>query len=400
MKRIVICLLCMAGLIGCKDSFSIDSLNEQQKLVVSCFPTADEDTTWIEVTYSIPVSKGAAIKDVYDYLEVKDAHVTYRVNGEERTVGWKDRVYDYIFGHKQERPKTIARYYVTGVHQPGDVVELSVTAPGYEPVSATTVVAHPVPIVLQSVREAEVYDIYDQYRRSVYQLTATFTDPVASTDYYALRVRCKHYRGTAIGDLRPDASEHELYDNDGDRHVEWPVEDEDAYRNLFLLGWGDVYDFHLVLDSTYTNPEVLLMSEPLLQTLSPTDEDFGFDSDFYQGFYILSDEKIQGQTYTLHLNLNRSHDQNIMYHFRPVQYQVQLYHLTPEFYRYVKSINDVDNNDLAEGGFSMVQPACSNIQGGIGILGGYFMYQSNWMTLPTSSSPHLLTSPNNASTTK
>ncbi|MCR5159880.1 MAG: DUF4249 domain-containing protein [Prevotella sp.] len=378
MKKIYITLFALAALAGCRDSFDIDSLDGQAKLVVSCFPS-EEDTTWIEVTYSIPVSKGAAIKDVFDYLEVKDAHVVYRVNGVERPVGWKDRVDDYVFGHKQERPKAIARYYVTGAHQPGDVVELSITAPGYEPVSATTVVAQPVPIELNSVSEAEVYDTYDQDRRSVYQLSATFTDPAASADYYAVRVRCKHYHGTAIGDLRPDCPDYDIWNFDDGRHVEWTMEDERSYENV-LLGWGDVYDFHLALDSAYTNPEILLMSEPLLQTLSPTDKDFGFDDDYYQNFYIFSDEKIQGQTYTLHLNLNRWHDQDITYHYRPVQYQVQLYHLTPEFYRYVKSINDVDNNDLAEAGLSMVQPARSNVQGGIGIVGGYHMSQSNWMS--------------------
>ena len=355
MKNIYICLLGLAGLLalaGCRDSFNIDNLNEQSKLVVSCFPSA-EDTTWIEVTYSIPVSKGAAIKDVYDYLEVRDAQVVYRVNGVERTVGWKDRVYDYIFGHKQERPKTIARYYVTGPHQPGDVVELSVSAPGYEPVRATTVVAKPVPITLNSVKEAKVYDTYDQSSHNVYQLAATFTDPAATADYYAVRVRCKHYRGTAIGDLRPDCPNYDAWDFDDGRHVEWTMDDESSYKSI-LQNWGEVYDFHLALDSAYTNPEVLLMGEPLLQTLSPTDEDFGFSNEFYQNFYVFSDEKIQGQTYTLHLNIGRWHDYNIQYHYLPIKYQVQLYHLTPEFYRYVKSINDVDNNDLASAGLSMV----------------------------------------------
>ena len=378
MKKIYIGLLGLLLLTSCRDSFNIDNLNEQSKLVISCFPST-EDTTWIEVTYSIPVSKGAAIKDVFDYMEVKDAHVVYRVNGEERPVGWKDRVYDYVFGHKQERPKTIACYYVTGPHQPGDVVELNVSAAGYEPVSATTVVAQSVPIVLNSVKETEIYDTYEEYRRSVYQLAATFTDPAESTDYYAVRVRCKHYCGIAIGDLRPDF---EFYDNwsDDQRHVEWPLDDKISYENI-LMGWADAYDFHLELDSAYTNPDVLLMSEPLLQTLSTTDQDFGFDNGFYQNFYIFSDEKIKGQTYTLHLNISKWHDENIQYCYLPVQYQVELYHLTPEFYHYVKSINDVDNNDLAESGLSMLSPTFSNVRGGIGLVGGYCVAESNWMTL-------------------
>ena len=185
---------------------------------------------------------------------------------------------------------------------------------------------------------------------------------------------------TAIGDLRPDYVNFDLYDDDEWRHVEWPMQTEDHYEGV-CSGWGEVYDFHLQLDSLYSHPEVLTMSEPLLQPLGGMDSNFGYDNDYYQYFYIFSDEKIQGQTYTLHLNLNRWHDSDITFHFRPVHYQVELYHLTPEFYRYVRSINDVDNNELAEGGFAMIQPTFSNVCGGIGVVGGYGYSESGWKTI-------------------
>ena len=42
-------------LMSCKDSFDIDSLQEQPKLVVSCFPSMG-DTTFVSVTRSVAVS--------------------------------------------------------------------------------------------------------------------------------------------------------------------------------------------------------------------------------------------------------------------------------------------------------------------------------------------------------
>ena len=327
-------------MIGCKDSFDIGGLQEEAKLVVNCFPanhvgedlqSPAEDTTWIEVTRSIPVRKGSAKNLWDDFLEVTDASVTYRVNGRQRNVGWKDRIYD-----KWNQPREHGRYFVTGPHHAGDRVEIEVVASGYTSVSAETVVGEPVPVRLNSIVEAKVYDPDLEESRDVYQLSATFTDPAVTDDYYAVRVRCKHYRETAGRE-----------------------------------------------DSLYSHPRILTMSEPLLLPLSKMDSFFGFDNDFYQNFYIFSDTEINGQTYTLHLNLSPNHVLSPLdiFNLRPMRYQVQLYHITPEFYHYVKSINDVDNNGLAERGFAIIEPTYSNVLGGIGMVGGYGYSESNWKTL-------------------
>ena len=381
MKKIIVGLVGLVGLVGCKDSFDMGDLHEETKMVVNCFPST-EDTTWIEVTHSIPVSKGSERNQWDDFLEVKDAHVTYRVNGEQRSVGWKDRVYN-----KWNMPCVQARYYVTGSHQTGDRVEVEVSAPGYANVRAETVVGEAVPVVLQSIVKTKVYDPDWEESRDVYQLTATFTDPAQTQDYYAVRVRCKHYKGKAIGDLRPDYPYQDLYDNDDLRHVEWPMKNDLDYEGT-CAGWGEVYNFHLQLDSLYSHPEILTMSEPLLMPLSDMDSNFGFDNGFYQHFYIFSDEKIQGLTYMLHLNLSLYHVMSPLdeFCFSPLRYQVQLYHITPEFYRYVKSINDVDNNKLAQNGFSMILPTFSNVSGGSGVVGAYSLSESEWLTLTSNKS--------------
>ena len=58
-----------------------------------------------------------------------------------------------------------------------------------------------------------------------------------------------------------------------------------------------------------------------------------------------------------------------------------LYRLTPEYYHFLKSLNDVENNDLAQAGFSLVSPTLHNISGGFGLLGASNSSESEWMAL-------------------
>ena len=350
-------------LMSCKDSFDIDSLQEQPKLVVSCFPSMG-DTTFVSVTRSVPVSKEGRVYG--QDLSVGDATIIYKVNGQPREVMADG-----------------GRRYVLGPHRAGDVVEVEAVAEGYAAVSSRTVVPQAVPVELRGISETRIYDTYWEESVDVLQLAATFTDPADRQDYYAVRIRLRHFALTAVGDLRPDCPQHDYYDDDYNRHVEWPVNSEDEYRYISETGWADVYDFHLRRDTAYTYPAIRTAGEPLLQPLSGVDGDFGFENEFYQQFYVFSDAQIDGQTYTLRLNINQWASELNTHMARPAEFQVLLYHLTPEFYRFVKSINDIDNNELAQSGFSLLSPTFTNITGGIGILGAYAVAESTPMTLNT-----------------
>lgn len=315
---------------SCKDSFDIDTLHEEALLAVSCLPS-QADTTWIELTHTIPVAKGAQAARYDDYMEVVGAHIIYKVNGEERPVGWKPFPKNR-WGEKLGSD----RYYVVGSHQPGDRVEVGVETDGYPTVRSATTVPQPLPIDLRSVVHTRVFDAVSGSTHNVIRLTATITDPAETADYYALRLRSKHYFE------RSDGSQ--------------------------------------LVDSLYLSSRILASTEPLLQLVTSLDDDFGFSGDYYQDFPIFTDQHINGQTYTLHLDML----ENMAYKFSqhecaPAQYQVQLYHLSPEFYRYVKSINDIDNNNLAQRGLSMLLPTYTNVSGGVGILGAYWMTESGWL---------------------
>ena len=48
-------------------------------------------------------------------------------------------------------------------------------------------------------------------------------------------------------------------------------------------------------------------------------------------------------------------------------------------YKYLKSINDIDNNDLGEYGLAPIHSHYTNIENGIGLLGGCSIYETDWI---------------------
>lgn len=367
MKRnrlgIIACLSAIVLLTAaCKDSFDIDQLHEPSKLSICCFPSA-AGITWIEVTHTISIHEGNSPSS--DMI-ARNAHIVYKVNGKEREV---HRATDEQI--HQTPSIGAARYYVEGPHQPGDHISIDVSEEGYQPVSTETTIPLPVPIEAESLKPVTVYSNYDSEFRTFDQLTASFTDPAETRDYYALRVCQMHINGHAVGRADPD------YDTWGELYYRTTYYPNSYVNMLEMAEKHPEAEWTIELsDSAYVYKKVYNESEPLLNPLSEMDEDFGFDSNYYQYFYIFSDETINGQTYTLHLNLDDIH--SVDGHKFWKQYRVELYHITPEMFRYLKSINDVDNNELAEGGFSILTPTFSNVRGGIGIVGGYALSASEW----------------------
>ena len=358
-----ICLIVITTLASaCEDSFNIEQLHEPPKLSICCFPSAT-GATWIEVTHTTSIHEGNAPGGdmVSNY-----AHIIYKVNGQEREVhrASNDQIY-------QTPSIGAARYYVEGPQEPGDHISIQASEEGYQSVSAETTIPLPVPIKTEGLKPVTVYSNYDSEYRTFDQLTASFTDPAETRDYYALRICQMHIEGSAVGHADPD------YDSSGELYYRTTFY-SNSYANMLEnsrkhpeMEWT----IELV-DSVYVYKEVHNESEPLLNPLSEMDEDFGFKSNYYQNFYIFSDETINGQTYTLHLNVDDNH--SVDGHEFWKQYRVELYHVTPEMFHYLKSINDVDNNELAQGGFSMMMPTFSNVRGGIGTVGGYALSKSEW----------------------
>jgi hypothetical protein len=327
---------------SCKDDVELKNLASTSKLVVYCFPT-EGDSCLIKVSASVPVVKYSSSANL---RRIDDAHIDYRVNGTPLNV--------VALGN--------GSYMVRGRQNVGDKVSIGVEAEGYAAVSAFTTIPTAIAVKDIEVRPVKIYDSEWEGFDDFNQVSATFTDDADTHDYYAVRVMETIY--SFYGTVRLKHSSHP-------RDLEYrEYRSFASYREY--MDYIDRYKDSLVDCSMEFSRNVAPLpinteSEDLLHPSSDLDEDFGFSNDYYQDFYIFDDTSINGRTYKLHLNI----DMNRLSHFNNTTYYVELYRLTPEYYRFIKSFNDVDNNDMKDIGISQIAPTRTNITNGIGLMGGW-----------------------------
>lgn len=304
-------LLCLT-LISCKDDFDIQKLQDYPRLVVYCFPT-DGDTTLVAVARSLPV---ASVKGYIDALsrEKVDAHIIYKVNGVEQTV---KRIANeeeaQLFTRSTNSSvlsQLVGQYYVVGKQKAGDKISLQVSAPDFSSVSASTYIPEKVGVELGDVKlEMKSSDGYNTI--TIDRIEAVFHDNPSSEDYYSVKLK---------------------------------LQTKEASNSQTLL----------------------TENEPLLNNRTKLDDDFGMDNyEYFDNAYIFNDRTINGKTYTLHLDVHSNYSS---YGF---SYVVDLYKVTPDYYRFLKSINDAQSNSWADVGLMQVTPTYSNVKGGFGVVAGY-----------------------------
>lgn len=314
-------MLLIALLASCKDDISLPDTGNEAKAVVYCFPST-RDTTYIYVSRSLPVKqykKGAKIKDI------DNAHITYTVNGQQRAV--------------TNRGNGI--YYVVGKQQNGDKIALTVSTDSLPTATAETSIPDTVAISDPKSRQTMIYDDDWEKMEGYEQVMATFTDPAATKDYYAVRVLLKN-----------------VFKNYS------PEEQSFYYTPRFYY------------------PVINTKSEPLLMSKTNIDDAFGFSDNYYGGLCIFDDAGISGQSHTLHLNVynNNPFSNYASNAYEAKKYErIELLHLTPEYYKFLFSINAEENSDLAQYGLSQLMPTASNVHGGLGVVAGWNVSHTAWI---------------------
>ena len=106
-----------------------------------------------------------------------------------------------------------------------------------------------------------------------------------------------------------------------------------------------------------------------------------FSNRFFQNLYIWDDEKIPGKEYTVRLNMDYQKDYDVdwdNFSYRE-EYKIYLYKLSPEFYSYFKTLNNINNNDLGNHGLSPMLHHYTNVSNGIGVVGACQITETEWL---------------------
>ena len=363
MKRLLYILAVLLSLVSCKDDFDISKLQDSARLVVYSFPT-EGDSTLILVTKSLPVTttKGF-LEDLAS--QTVDAHIIYKVNGQEYPVKRIERE-DESLHFCSSGSRLIGQYYAIGKQKNGDNIQVVVSADGFPDVSASTYIPQGVDIQAEGVGFRKEKKDYYTYQTD--KVLASFQDEGKSKDYYSVKVKRLQMQGTAAFVY------HRSYDGEVDTTYAENYWDYSKIVNNYPHG---VWNF----DSLYhvSSPQMLVTdNEPVLSKSSKIDDDLGFDGyEYFDNAYIFNDQSFNGQKYTLHLVMLNSNNEGSYDYNRSWDgvfgygYQVELYKVTPEYYRFLSSINNANSNSWAEAGIMQVTPTYSNVKGGFGVVAGF-----------------------------
>ena len=362
MKRLLYILALLLSLVSCKDDFDISKLQDSARLVVYSFPT-EGDSTLILVTKSLPV---ATAKGFWGDLasQTVDAHIIYKVNGQEcpvKRIGREDESLYFCSSGSM----LIGQYYAIGKQKSGDNIQVVVSADGFQEVSASTYIPQGVDIQAEGVSIGK--EKKDYYTYQMDKVLASFQDDGKSKDYYSVKVKRMQVEGKAFY-VEP------RYDGGVDTTYAWNYQN---YQNVVANHFGGTW----IWDSLYHVPYPQMLetdNEPVLNRSSKIDDDLGFDGyEYFDNAYIFNDQSFNGRKYTLHLvMLNSRYVGSYDYELSwdPVlgyDYQVELYKVTPEYYRFLSSINNANSNSWAEAGIMQVTPTYSNVKGGFGVVAGF-----------------------------
>lgn len=328
MRRYIFILTASVVVASCKSDRYIDisDLNEPDKVVINCFPTTNGYT---EVFVS--KSRKRTEEDTGVFNKPNVVSLGYDVNGKRQSVRRLEgkRVF-YATDYKQET---------------GDRVRVTVQAEEMPGVWAETTIPEAVPIEKIS---AEVKGT-GMYKTN--QLAITLKDPAGEGNHYAVQVvenfitKCSYE-----------------YDKEG---------------GVIKTDKPDTLSFLCNVETQY---------EPLLSGMNFANLLLNEGSmNFLHRFYIFSDESIDGKTYTMNLRINANFSGIPIYRNEGKYYNtdikeedvtrhsffVTLFSITPEFYNFMKSLNDLYDNELGEAGISVMMPIYTNVNGGLGIVAGY-----------------------------
>lgn len=317
--RLLYTALLLTALSSCKYEFNIDDVDAKKKPVVFCMPSTLGDTTFIQVSQSMSINnKGTDI--------ASKPNISFKLNGVEKKIKYTDKATDLL---------PAKSYYVLGKLKEGDKIDLEASYQDMPTAKSSTVIPKPFPL--------DKWDMIlkdGSYGREI-QFRITFTDDAETKDYYGVRI----IRKISYHDYYPDYN--------------------------IVSDYDEIFGIWLNLDE-----------EPLLSKKVGFDEIFDILKHHYSDIYLWDDTMLNGKSYTLHLGTYYSEDRVNEHNSAVNFFKIYLYRFSEDMYKYLKSVNDINNNELGSYGLAPIRSHYTNIENGIGLLGGCNIYESEWIDNP------------------
>lgn len=308
---------------SCQYELDLTDIPAEPRLLVYCQPGIG-DTTFIQLDRSSPISAS----DFPNKTDLENITLSVRINNSQQNV--------YRMKNKQTGFNGIT-YYVLGERNPGDVIELQASAKGFPSVCAKTIV--PADFPLQSVG----IGLADTLSESRLRFKIKFQDDLQEDNYYGIRIE-----------------EAEIAQRDA----------EISFHSYPL--WLDVSD-NMLLNNVTGLDDIF----------------FGNKTSHYQWVFIWDDSLIKGKEYTLEIAtrympgwetpISENLDELIQVSYA---YRVSLYSFSYELYTYLKSMSELDNDNLNSIGLAPIYPSYSNVKQGFGVVGGVRIIQTEWFENP------------------
>lgn len=319
-KDILLLFIALSLFSSCMREIDLEELRPDPKLVLNCVIQPGD-------SIRASLSRTWFYTERYPNLTIQYAKMDLYVNGE-----LKERM---KYQPERSEPNTAARYHADYVPKVGDKIRITVEKEGYEPVSAESDLLAPVPIV--DFKVMEYTENNDYYYSRYYRLMLTFEDIPNQRDYYLVRFEM----GQPIYDYGAGEYTGEY------RWEYWSVEYSD--EKLFT------------------------------GHLSALDVIMGYD--WLSGYYgrVFNDDLIDGKRYTMNLKTystysSWSFDDEEEIEQPPFRCRANLYTITPAYYHYMLSLLSIEDDSLQESmasaGLSEPIRVFSNVDGGVGIMGG------------------------------
>lgn len=222
-------------------------------------------------------------------------------------------------------------YYVLGKLMEKDRIDIEVSYPDMPVTRAQTEIPGRFPL-----NKSEVVLKDGEYGKEI-QFQISFKDDATTKDYYGIRI------------IRKKITKYTL---------------------------SDVQDF-----IEYAPVELKIDREPLLSDKTGFNDIFGLSKEYYRFIYIWDDNMINGKDYTLDVGTYYYSGSINEYQKETYEFKIYLYKLSEELYKYIKSVNDINNNELGNYGLAPIRSHYTNIDNGIGLLGGCNIYESEWLDI-------------------